>query len=158
MAKRRRSSGSTASQRFAGILAVILALVLGIAALAGLQTNVVQPSVTPTLNPLTPTVYPFPTVPAGGTAIIIDHTYLQSTGLLTIPHIQGWDVPTSNGEETVGPATPLKVSGSQATPDNSLARVATTFINNSTLSVIHVFAERDPSRKAKVLGDLDAYY
>src|SRR5579859_4555426 len=156
--KKTRSSRSTASQRAAGLVAVVMALVLGLAALAGLQTTTVQTAATPTLNPLTPTSIPFPTVPPGGTVLIADHLYIQSTGLLSVPHIQGWELPQTNPEEVVTPAAPPP--GTQpATPSGlELSRVAATFINSNVFSVIHVFAEKDTTRKAKTLDDLNAYY
>src|SRR5579864_1643898 len=129
--RRRRTSSSTFSQRAAGLLAVLMALVLGIAALAGLQTTTVQPQTTATLNPLTPTVIPFPTVPPGGTVIIPDHLYIQPTGLLTVPHIQGWELPQTNPEEIVTPAA-LPPGTAPATPSGlELSRVAATFINSN---------------------------
>src|SRR5258707_6284078 len=133
--RRRRSSTSTTSQRLAGLLAVVMALVLGLAALAGLQSNIIQTPATATLNPLTPTTIPFPTVPEGGTLLVADHTYIQPTGLLTVPHILGWELPQNSPEEVVTPA-PTPPGTQPATPSGlQISRIAATFINSNGFSV-----------------------
>ena len=88
----------------------------------------------------------FPTVPPGGTVLTLDGTYFQPSALFSIPHIIGWELPL-DGEERTDPAQ-----------GSTISRAGVTFINSPALSVVHVFAERDPNRKAKAVADLDAYY
>ncbi|MEP7286271.1 MAG: hypothetical protein ABI947_10940 [Chloroflexota bacterium] len=121
-------------------LLIIVALLL--AGLASVGTNITSNNPTPTsgnTNPGVPTVT-FPDVPSGGTPVISDYTFFQSSGVFSLPHLEGWDLATPTGEETTG------------------TRAGATFINGKTLSVVHAFVEKDPARKENTVPDLDKYY
>ncbi len=137
--------------------ALVLIFIFVFAGIITSQTNTGQQNQpTPSLQ-LTAGVI-FPTVPAGGTSVISDHTYFHSSGVISLPHLVGWD-PASNpnqpAEERVEP-----FPNTSGTPGagSQISRVGVTFINGAALSVVHSFAEKDPERKAKTLQDLDAYY
>jgi len=142
------------------VLAVLLTVIILVTAVYGLTGTQTTVAVTPTASALTPTTVPvvvFPTVPPGGTTLTAAYTYFHPSGLLSLPYLLGWDLPDNGGEEVTEPPAPA----AGTTPDASkpqITRVGATFINNETLSVIHVFAEKDPSRKAQSVADLDAYY
>ncbi len=144
---KKRSPGASASEKFLRILALVA--LVAIFALSGLQIaqnqSTTAANTTPTANG-SPTALTFPTVPSGGTPLVLDKTYFHPSLMFSIPHILGWDLPP-DGEEKLDPTNGLKIS-----------RAGATFINSNALSVVHVFIERDPDRKAKVVADLDAYY
>lgn len=89
----------------------------------------------------------FPTIPPGGTSVTILHTYFHPTGLISLPLLSGWDLPPDGGENTI-----------EASTGSTMTRVEATFSNPTAASVVHVFAEQDPNRKAKALADLNSYY
>ncbi|MHB8629699.1 MAG: hypothetical protein ACYDBJ_25060 [Aggregatilineales bacterium] len=146
--KSRKVAGPSNSERLLRILA-LLALV-AVFALSGLgiarQNQNANASISPTPGVSSPTPNTFPTVPPGGTILTLDRTYFQPSALFSVPHIVGWDLPP-DGEERVDPSQ-----------GSTISRAGATFINGPALSVVHVFAERDLTRKAKTLADLDAYY
>jgi hypothetical protein len=111
---------------------------------------------TPTIN-LTPASVVFPPVPEGGTSVVADYSYFHSSGLMSLPHLVGWDPaaggPDQSSEQRIEPAPGAATEGA-----SQLTLVGVTFISSSTLSVVHAFSERDPGRKAQNLQALDAYY
>ncbi|MFN8417748.1 MAG: hypothetical protein U0528_00640 [Anaerolineae bacterium] len=89
----------------------------------------------------------FPTVPPEGTYVMATQTYFHHTGLISIPKFDGWELPADNGgEETVLPQ------------GETFGRVGLMFINSGAQSVIHAFAEKDPSRQTSTVNDLDKLY
>jgi len=137
--------------------ALVLIFIFVFAGLITTQNNTGQQNQpTPSLQ-LTAGVI-FPTVPPGGTTVTSDFTYFHSSAVISLPHLIGWD-PASNpnqpAEEKVEPI--VNTSGTPAA-GSQISRVGVTFINGTTLSVVHAFAERDPERKAKTLQDLEGYY
>jgi hypothetical protein len=109
-------------------------------------------------TPSIPTVV-FPTVAPEGNKVAADYTYFQSSGLISLPHVAGWDLASGGGEnaEEKIEAAPT-VENATALPNTQISRVGVTFINGQLLSVIHAFAEKDPDRKVASVQDLGAYY
>ncbi|MCC7449308.1 MAG: hypothetical protein IT324_17960 [Anaerolineae bacterium] len=100
----------------------------------------------------------FPTVPPGGTTVTSDFTYFHSSAVISLPHLVGWDPASNPNQPAEEKVEPIVNAGGTPAPGTQISRVGVTFINGTTLSVVHAFAERDPERKAKTLPDLDAYY
>ena len=141
------------------VMAVILTVIMLVTAIYGLSGSATTILSTPTDNPLTATVpaVVFPTVPPGGMTLTAATTYFHPSGVISLPYLLGWDLPQDGGEEVTEPPTPA----AGTTPDanaSTITRVGTTFINSAALSVIHVFAEKDPARKVAAVADLDGYY
>src|SRR5258708_17534192 len=129
------------------IFRIVLILVFVLAGVLTANPQTGTTSTTPTEgSPLPPTVV-FPAVPPGGTPVIADYLYFHSTGLMSLPHVQGWDLAPQNPEETVAP-----------TDTSKLTRVGVTFINGTGLSVVHAFSEKDPDHPIASVQALDGYY
>jgi hypothetical protein len=124
-------------------LLIILVLVLG--GLASIPQTA-QQNLTPSPTTVSIPTVVFPVVPEGGTPVNSDYTYFHPSGVISIPHLLGWDL-SAGSEETQAPTDATK-----------LTRVGSTFINSAALSVVHVFAERNAERKATKLEDLNGYY
>lgn len=134
------------------LIARVLALLLIIVFVAGLALTTTQTTIGLTATPTdsgSPTIpaVVFPTVPPAGTPIEVDYTAFQSTGLLSLPHIVGWDAAPQGAEETALPSGSFRIT-----------RAGITFINGTAYSVVHAFVERDPDRKTSTVQDLDKYY
>jgi hypothetical protein len=114
-----------------------------IAPTLGTQT-VVEATITPTLDPL---AMPFPTVPPGGFPVVISQAYFHSTGLFSLPKLEGWDKSAGTGadqpEEVRVPVT-----------SSDVRRAGVTFSGGTTGSVIHAFVEQDPLTE---LGNAQAF-
>ncbi len=149
--KSTRSAPDKTGQRALRIIALLF--FVAIFGLSGLQLS--RPNTTPgstdvaaTPLPGSPTAITFPPVPAGGTVLTADYTYVHPSAIFSITHLQGWDLPAQAGEERTDPT-------SSAT---RLSRAGATFINGAAYSVLHLFAENDPQRAAQTLDQLDKYY
>jgi hypothetical protein len=126
---------------------------------AGVLTanNTTTVTATPTVDRLQPPTIVFPTVPPGGTSVVADYTYFHSSGLMSLPHLVGWD-PAAQGSDQ-GPEQRVEPVGTPGAPGSSQSTlVGVTFINSAALSVVHAFSEKDPARKATTLQQLDQYY
>jgi hypothetical protein len=91
----------------------------------------------------------FPTVPPEGTRVIATQTFFHRSGLISVPKLEGWELPspeTGGGEETLLPT------------GESFGRVGLMFINSPAQSVVHVFAEKDPSRVITNVAELNNVY
>lgn len=147
-ARRKKSTQASPAERVLRVIALLgLVAVFALSGLLGIsRTATTGSNLSPTPGVGSPTPLVFPTVSSAGTPIIADYTYIHPSALFSIAHLVGWDLPPS-GEEKLDPSNGIKIS-----------RAGATFINGPALSVVHVFVERDPDRKAKTLADLNDYY
>jgi hypothetical protein len=83
-----------------------------------------------------------PSVPAGGTPVVVTGTYVHPSGMFSVPTVSGWELPGDSPEESIA-----------ATPDQPITRAGASFINVRAASVVHTFVEDNP---AISLGDLEA--
>ncbi len=149
-----RKQRNTLLKRIGALVLIFFFVFAGLLTQTPQNSGNVAPS--PTIN-LTPASVVFPTVPPGGTSVVSDYTYFHTSGLMSLPHLVGWDPAAqaagqSSEQRIEAPSTPATEGASQ------LSLVGVTFINSAALSVVHAFAEHDPGRKAQNLQQLDGYY
>lgn len=121
-------------------------LFVAIFVIAGLPITPDQTVMTPfpTTDPL---ALPLPTVPPGGTPVIVTGTYFHPSGVFSLPEIEGWNLPVTDPEELIVPSDFQPVS-----------RAGVTLINSLAASVIHVFAERNPNVTFDSVEALNTFY
>lgn len=142
-------------QRVGALILIFVFVFAGVLTANNTANN--SQSFTPTVDRLQPPTVVFPAVPPGGTSVVADYTYFHSSGLMSLPHIVGWD-PAAQGSDQ-GPEQRVEPVGTPGAPGSSQSTlVGVTFINSAALSVVHAFSEKDPSRKATTLQQLDQYY
>jgi hypothetical protein len=141
----KRSSESIIQRifRVVFLLMIIAALGIGSFAASTTVTNVLTP--TPDLG-LNNTANTFPTVPPEGTHLIPKYTMFHSSGVISLPLLENWDVPP-DGEEKLYPTTA-----------DGFARIGLMFINSFSQSVVHSFVELDPNRKVNTLEDFGTMF
>jgi len=150
MTKRRRPRELSVFQQVlrAGAVFGIIALLLLSSLPQVLQnTTTVNTGPTPTLIDTSTAAQAFPTVPPGGTPIVVNGTFFHPTGLFSVVQVTGWDRPGEKPDETIIP------SGNA-----TLTRAGTTFINTSAASVIHTLVESDPQKPVSKLEDLKDFF
>jgi hypothetical protein len=130
------------------LFTLVLIVVMLLAGVASFPNGLTGQTLTPTISSgsVVPTVQ-FPEVPPGGTTVISDYTYFHPSGLISLPHLEGWNIDEATGNEVFEP-----------TESTKLTRVGSTFINGVAFSVVHAFAERDPDRKVSSVQDMDGFY
>jgi hypothetical protein len=139
-------------KRIGALLLIVVFVMAGVISIT--PQNTAQ-NFTPTEPPIGGVV--FPTVPPGGVLIVADYTYFHSSGLISLPYIHDWDFAPQSAEQ--GPEQRVEPVGTPGTPGSTQSTLAgVTFINSKTLSVIHAYAERDPSRNTTNAETLNSYF
>lgn len=120
------------------LLALLIVVILLLSGAVATIPNLNTPQGTLTNDPQNPAVTPviFPTVPQGGTVLTPESTFFHPSGLISTPKLVGYEPNQQGSIETVLP------SG-----NSTITRAGVTLVNNSTLSVVHTFAERDTARR-----------
>ncbi|MEP7285248.1 MAG: hypothetical protein ABI947_05715 [Chloroflexota bacterium] len=75
-----------------------------------------------------------------------DYYYVHSSGLFSIPHLEGWDQTPAGQEEKAD------------TPNSSYGRAGVVFKSTPDDGVIYVFAEKGPFSDYKAMRDLEKLY
>lgn len=140
--KRKAASGSSTNKILQVILAVSVVIILMLSAFVPSTFQQSASQVTPTLGSLSQ----MPTVPPGGTRVVATRTQFHSSGLMSVPKLDGWDMPAQGGEE------------SRLADGGDTQRIGLTFINSPVQSVVHIFVERSTSQPINTLDDLGTLY
>jgi hypothetical protein len=139
-------------KRLGALLLIVVFVLAGVVSIT--PQNTAQ-NFTPTEPPIGGVV--FPTVPPGGVPVVADYTYFHSSGLISLPFIHDWDLAPQSAEQ--GPEQRVEPVGTPGTPGSTQSTLAgVTFINSKALSVIHAYAERDPSRNTHNIEQLNQYF
>jgi hypothetical protein len=149
---RKKAQPDVTLKRIGALLLIVVFVLAGVISIT--PQNTAQ-NFTPTEPPLGGVV--FPTVPAGGVSVVADYTYFHSSGLISLPFVHDWDLAPQSAEQ--GPEQRVEPVGTPGTPGSTQSTLAgVTFINSKSLSVIHAYAERDPSRNTTNVETLNTYF